>query len=737
MRLKSIFACVLVCLLVSVSANAQTAPNASAIPFLKPQWLSSSGLPLNAGKLYFYAAGSSTAQDTYTTSCSGVALPMCTTNTNPVVLDSGGRANVFLGPLCYKIVAQNFLGVQQWTEDNICDIAQLLSNATGAARIGYSPSPGNITTTVSAALNRIFSSPINAQEFSGADTFAKIMAAFGSSACAAGCNITDGLTLGTTETITSGALVFTGPKPVHLILHGIFTYAGAAISGGILRLNGGGYGTSGSRIECEGFPQNLGLEALGNALPCGIIYRPTSSTGPGIVLSENGGVLDDVQINNLSLVVNSNVTDPIQLAATGGGMGVIEFNNVSVAAYNTSQSWSGYGIALRCTNAGAPAGVQYVVNFHNVQMIGNGAGANAGLGGTTSSGILMDPTTGTVCGTFGPSAASNLIMEGLTGSSAFTAKGASSITIINPIINQNSFAANSDVIHLENGGNAPLGTIIGGRLDNNDWATNGGVTDVSVPSGAGLSIQGTSFNGGSAGTTHAEAQALKIGGSAYNVELTGNKIDNMGSFGTIVNAGAVGIKYCGNFFATSSGAATEFQSWPAIANHGCRIFSASTDNTFELLNMTAGVNWKFDSDDSGVMSLYMGSNVAFFLNLNRTMRFNRQIAGNIFDVTYGATSTPVLSASGGASSAGPIQRITVTDTSAFQVADPTGPDTGSIWVLEIVNSSGGVMAAPTWGASYRGLPGAFTKPANGKARFIWFFYDGALNWPMFVSQADL
>jgi hypothetical protein len=126
MRLKSIFACVVVCLLVAVSASAQTQPNAAAFPFLKAQFFTSSGLPLANGKLYFYVAGTATPQNTYTTSCSGVDIAMCTTNANPVVLDSGGRASVFLGPVCYKVVAQNFLSVQQWTMDNICDLAQLL-----------------------------------------------------------------------------------------------------------------------------------------------------------------------------------------------------------------------------------------------------------------------------------------------------------------------------------------------------------------------------------------------------------------------------------------------------------------------------------------------------------------------------------------------------------------------------------------------------------------------------------
>ena len=41
--------------------------------------------PLNGGKVYFYVAGTSTPQDTYTDSTGKTA------NANPVILDSAGR----------------------------------------------------------------------------------------------------------------------------------------------------------------------------------------------------------------------------------------------------------------------------------------------------------------------------------------------------------------------------------------------------------------------------------------------------------------------------------------------------------------------------------------------------------------------------------------------------------------------------------------------------------------------
>jgi hypothetical protein len=61
--------------------------------------LDANGNPINGGKLFAYIAGTTTKQDTYTTASGSVA------NTNPVVLDSSGRASVFLDTsLSYKLV---------------------------------------------------------------------------------------------------------------------------------------------------------------------------------------------------------------------------------------------------------------------------------------------------------------------------------------------------------------------------------------------------------------------------------------------------------------------------------------------------------------------------------------------------------------------------------------------------------------------------------------------------------
>lgn len=54
-------------------------------PSARRQFTNASGVPYSGAKLFYYAAGSTTKQNTYTTSAGSVA------NTNPIILDSAGR----------------------------------------------------------------------------------------------------------------------------------------------------------------------------------------------------------------------------------------------------------------------------------------------------------------------------------------------------------------------------------------------------------------------------------------------------------------------------------------------------------------------------------------------------------------------------------------------------------------------------------------------------------------------
>lgn len=106
-----------------------------AVVFLSPvggvaaQFFTNSGVPLTGGKLYTYAAGTTTPQATYTSSSGGTA------HANPIILDSAGRVpggEIWLLGARYKFVLYTSVDVLIATYDNIAGAGVLLPiNFTG------------------------------------------------------------------------------------------------------------------------------------------------------------------------------------------------------------------------------------------------------------------------------------------------------------------------------------------------------------------------------------------------------------------------------------------------------------------------------------------------------------------------------------------------------------------------------------------------------------------------------
>lgn len=82
------------------------------MPLPKIQFFDNDGNPLDGGLVYTYLAGSSTPAATYADASGAVA------NTNPVVLDSAGRASIFLNGY-YRIVLTDAAGLTIYTQDNV------------------------------------------------------------------------------------------------------------------------------------------------------------------------------------------------------------------------------------------------------------------------------------------------------------------------------------------------------------------------------------------------------------------------------------------------------------------------------------------------------------------------------------------------------------------------------------------------------------------------------------------
>jgi len=114
-------------------------------PTPKQQIFGSDGAPLVGGKIYTYAAGTTTPLATYTDSGAGTA------NTNPIILNSLGQANIWLSTAAYKFSVYTSADVLLYTVDNIS--APLDSTALALAL--SSPTPIGNTTPNSGAFTTL------------------------------------------------------------------------------------------------------------------------------------------------------------------------------------------------------------------------------------------------------------------------------------------------------------------------------------------------------------------------------------------------------------------------------------------------------------------------------------------------------------------------------------------------------------------------------------------------------
>lgn len=87
---------------------------ASLTPTPKQQFFDANGNPLVLGKVYTYQGGTTTPIPTY------VDQVGATANTNPIILDARGMANIWLqSTVSYKFVVTDSADVLQFTTDNI------------------------------------------------------------------------------------------------------------------------------------------------------------------------------------------------------------------------------------------------------------------------------------------------------------------------------------------------------------------------------------------------------------------------------------------------------------------------------------------------------------------------------------------------------------------------------------------------------------------------------------------
>lgn len=106
--------------------------SASLMPSGKQTYTDAAGAPLAGGRVYTYAAGTSTPLATYSDRAGTVP------NTNPVILDARGEATIFWAPAGYKVVLRDSADVIVWTQDEMYppvthgEVESALVTATGS-----------------------------------------------------------------------------------------------------------------------------------------------------------------------------------------------------------------------------------------------------------------------------------------------------------------------------------------------------------------------------------------------------------------------------------------------------------------------------------------------------------------------------------------------------------------------------------------------------------------------------
>lgn len=287
----------------------------------KLQFFDANGNPLSGGKLYTYAAGTTTPLATYTDSSGG------TPNTNPVILDSRGEANIWLGSAVYKFKLTTSADSEIWTVDNIAsynyDVLAALAASGGSSLVGFIQSGAGATArTVQAKLRE----SISVKDFGAVgngvtDDTAAIQAAVSAATAGTTINFPNGIYIVTsTITVSTPAVCLKGmPNPLYSTVPTIrmttgsnfmfdLTSAGAIFDGLKLEGNGGVYGagatvngircTGSNGTDCDNYINNCLFESLNKCIELkgkNLVVQNTiiSNSLYGIYLDRNAAVAAD------------------------------------------------------------------------------------------------------------------------------------------------------------------------------------------------------------------------------------------------------------------------------------------------------------------------------------------------------------------------------------------------------------------------------------------------------------
>lgn len=130
------------------------------MPEGKQSFTNDAGIPLSAGRLYTYAAGTTTLKTTWSDAAQSAP------NTNPIILNARGEASVFWNG-SYKVELRTAADAVIWTVDDVTAVNDVVSAATlaasgGSALVGFiQAGTGAIARTAQSKMRE----PISADDF--------------------------------------------------------------------------------------------------------------------------------------------------------------------------------------------------------------------------------------------------------------------------------------------------------------------------------------------------------------------------------------------------------------------------------------------------------------------------------------------------------------------------------------------------------------------------------------------
>jgi hypothetical protein len=305
------------------------------------QFFDANGDPLSGGKLYTYAAGTTTPAVTYTTSAGTPG----TENTNPIILDSAGRVTNqiwLVSGTNYKFALTSSLDIPIWTKDNIPGI--FADKSLYASDIGYTASfAGASAQTVQTKLEQY----VSAKDFGATGDGVTD----DSTAIQTALDVVSGFTDGGTVVLPAGAYdcastTITVPQKVTLYLDGATILSSAA-----------------NAIEIE-----LGSDSLSGKIagtnPSATIQH--TGTGYGIACLGAGESRANVIISDVTVIGS---------AAGDAGLYTTAFNRLTTYAFKVK----GYTTGVGHLNEGANAITHFSPSFdgclHGVDNVAIAVGA--------------------------------------------------------------------------------------------------------------------------------------------------------------------------------------------------------------------------------------------------------------------------------------------------------------------------------------------------------------------------